>query len=71
MIHVFLCLSVSLSWDTKVAEVLGGSFRLATKELTREVTMRDLFSHRSGLSSGNLAVRATLPDQWSRLDVVR
>lgn len=59
-----------LTWDTKVKDILGPTFQLATEELTKEVTLRDLLSHRSGLSSGNLAVRATLPEGWTTSDVV-
>jgi CubicO group peptidase (beta-lactamase class C family) len=43
-----------LSWDTRIAE-LDPQFQLSDPVATREVTVRDLFSHRSGLSeeSGN------------------
>lgn len=61
----------NLTWDTRMADILGPEFQLATEELTREVTLRDLLSHRTGLSSGNLAVRATFPQGWTRAHLVK
>ncbi|KAL8606182.1 hypothetical protein ACOMHN_053454 [Nucella lapillus] len=61
----------NLTWDTRVVDILGPEFQLATEELTREVTLRDLLSQRSGLSSGNLAVQATYPPGWTRRQLVR
>lgn len=39
-----------LSWDTRIAQ-LDPQFALSDPAVTREVTVRDLFSHRSGLST--------------------
>src|SRR5215469_10790196 len=40
-----------LSWDDKIAK-LDPEFALSDKNATAEVTVRDLFSHRSGLPTG-------------------
>lgn len=61
----------NITLDTPVARILGPDFQLATKYLTQEVTLRDLMSHRSGLSSGNLAVRATYPAGWTKAKLVQ
>ena len=61
----------SVTWDTRVSDILGPGFQLANEELTREMTLRDLLAHRTGLSSGNLAVQATYPDGRTRADLVR
>jgi len=42
-----------LSWDDRVIDHLIG-FRLSDPYVTREMTVRDLLSHRSGLSRGDL-----------------
>jgi CubicO group peptidase (beta-lactamase class C family) len=44
-----------ISWDDRVTELLPG-FQLSSPETTREVTIRDFLSHRSGLAteSGDL-----------------
>jgi CubicO group peptidase (beta-lactamase class C family) len=44
-----------ISWDDKVADLEPG-FKLSSPETTREITIRDFLSHRSGLatSSGDL-----------------
>src|SRR5215471_13459485 len=39
-----------VSWDDHVAEVMPG-FLLSKPETTREVTIRDFLSHRSGLAT--------------------
>ncbi|XP_025081576.1 uncharacterized protein LOC112556622 isoform X2 [Pomacea canaliculata] len=62
--------SKNISWDTRVKDILGPDFQLVTSEVTQEVTLRDLLSHRSGLSSGNLAVRSTYPQGWTKADLV-
>ena len=40
-------------WDTRVTDVLKG-FELYDPAATREITVRDLVTHRSGLSRGDL-----------------
>lgn len=69
--HGTLLSLASITWDSRARDILGSEFKLATEELTREVTLRDLLSHRTGLSSGNLAVRATYPDGVTRAELVK
>ncbi|XP_076437306.1 uncharacterized protein LOC143276590 [Babylonia areolata] len=61
----------NLTWDSRVVDILGPGFELATPELTQEVTLGDLLAHRTGLSSGNLAVLATYPEGWTRTRLVK
>ncbi len=42
-----------LKWDDKVADILPG-FQLADPLATRDLTVRDLITHRSGLARGDL-----------------
>ncbi|XP_064597703.1 uncharacterized protein LOC135464140 [Liolophura sinensis] len=43
---------MSSTWDTKVKDILGDSFKLSTEDLTNGVTIRDLLSHKTGLAAG-------------------
>ncbi|KAH9499251.1 hypothetical protein Btru_003530 [Bulinus truncatus] len=60
-----------LSWDTHLKEILGSTFTMASDRLSEIVTLRDILSHRSGLVSGNLAVRASLPSNISRKNFLK
>ena len=56
-----------LSWDAKVTDVMKG-FELADPAVTRELTVRDLLTHRSGLSRGDLL---WMGSDLSRAEVIR
>lgn len=44
----------SFGWDTKLSEILGKNFDLSDKSLRSEMTLKDLLSHRTGLSEGDI-----------------
>ncbi|XP_046544442.1 uncharacterized protein LOC124254642 isoform X2 [Haliotis rubra] len=48
----------SLTWTSKVKDVLGPDFAFVDEDRTRETTLRDLFTHRTGLQTAVLAIFA-------------
>ena len=54
-------------WDTRVTDVMKG-FELYDPAVTRELTIRDLITHRSGLSRGDLL---WMGSNYSRAEVIR
>ncbi len=56
-----------IGWDTRVTDVMKG-FELFDPAVTRELTVRDLVTHRSGLSRGDLLWMGT---NLSRAEVIR
>lgn len=54
-------------WDTRVTDVIKG-FELFDPAVTRELTIRDLVTHRSGLSRGDLL---WMGSNYSRAEVIR
>jgi CubicO group peptidase (beta-lactamase class C family) len=56
-----------IGWDDKVTDRLPG-FQLYDPAVTREITIRDLLTHRSGLSRGD---RIWLGSNLSRAEVIR
>ena len=59
-----------LTWDTPVQDVLP-AFRMADPYVTREMTVRDLLVHRSGLSLGAGDLLWWPPVTYTRQDVVQ
>jgi CubicO group peptidase (beta-lactamase class C family) len=55
------------SWDTRATDLLKG-FELYDPAVTREITVRDLVTHRSGLSRGD---RLWMGSNYSRAEVIR
>lgn len=56
-----------MKWDGKVAEYLPG-YQLYDGYASRELTMRDVLSHRSGLARGDLLWYGT---DYSRDEILR
>jgi len=56
-----------LAWDARVTDVIKG-FELYDPAVTRELTVRDLVTHRSGLSRGDLL---WMGSNYSRAEVIR
>ncbi len=56
-----------IGWDTRVTDVMKG-FELYDPAVTRELTVRDLVTHRSGLSRGDLL---WMGSNLSRAEVMR
>lgn len=59
-----------LSWDDKVIDHLPG-FRLADPYVTREFTIRDLLSHRSGLGLGAGDLMFFPETDFTRAEIIR
>lgn len=55
-----------MSWSTKVRHILGSGFEFITEERTRETTIKDLLSHRTGLSGLVLGILAGYPRNFTR-----
>ena len=58
-----------LSWDDKVIDRLPG-FRLYDPYVTRELTVRDLLTHRSGLGLGSGDLMLFPPSDFSRDEII-
>ena len=54
------------SWETPVVDILGQDFRFADDQLTRDVTLKDLLTHRTGLSTTNIPLFAGSPPGLTR-----
>lgn len=53
--------SSSYSWDTPVVDILGTDFELITEDLSRDVTVKDVMTHRTGLANPFLPALAGAP----------
>lgn len=58
-----------LSWDDKVIDRLP-SFRLYDPYVTREVTIRDILTHRSGLGLGSGDLMLFPPSDFTRVEII-
>ena len=58
-----------LHWDDKVTDLIPG-FRLYDPYVTRELTVRDLLSHRSGLGLGSGDLMLFPPSDFTRAEVI-
>ncbi|XP_067661438.1 uncharacterized protein [Haliotis asinina] len=61
----------SLAWTSKVKDVLGPDFEFVDEQRTRETTLRDLLSHRTGLQPAVLAMFAGFPKNFTRADLAK
>ncbi|XP_046573503.1 uncharacterized protein LOC124281613 [Haliotis rubra] len=60
-----------LTWDSKVADVLGGDFRFIDTERTKLTTIKDLMAHRTGLSGPSVALSYSYDPSYTRADLAR
>ncbi|WP_372784622.1 serine hydrolase [Phenylobacterium sp.] len=58
-----------LRWDDKVTDLIPG-FRLYDPYVTRELTVRDLLSHRSGLGLGSGDLMLFPPSDFTRAEII-
>ncbi|XP_046559560.1 uncharacterized protein LOC124268258 [Haliotis rubra] len=58
----------SLTWTSKVKDVLGPDFAFVDEERTRETTLRDLLSHRTGLQPAVLPSFAGFDPNFTRTE---
>ncbi|XP_046368648.2 penicillin-binding protein 4-like [Haliotis rufescens] len=61
----------SLTWTSKVKDVLGPDFAFVDKERTKETTLRDLLTHRTGLHPSVLPLFAGLDPNLTRTDFAK
>ncbi|XP_067661326.1 uncharacterized protein [Haliotis asinina] len=61
----------TLTWDSKVADILGGDFRFIDTERTKLTTIKDLMAHRTGLSGPSVAVYYSYDPSYTRADLAR
>nr|XP_022310445.1 uncharacterized protein LOC111115853 [Crassostrea virginica] len=54
LLGILMTKTKSFGWDTKLSEILGKNFDLSDKSLRSEMTIKDLLSHRTGLSEGDI-----------------
>ncbi|XP_076452708.1 uncharacterized protein LOC143288244 [Babylonia areolata] len=54
-----------VSWETPLAAILGPDFRLGDDYITEHVTLKDLLTHRTGLSASILPMYVGVPDNMS------
>ncbi|XP_067661420.1 uncharacterized protein [Haliotis asinina] len=60
-----------LTWTSKVKDVLGPDFEFVDEERTRETTLRDLFTHRTGLQTAVLALFAGSDRNFTRAKLAK
>ncbi|XP_046368649.2 penicillin-binding protein 4-like [Haliotis rufescens] len=58
----------SLTWTSKVKDVLGPDFAFVDEERTRETTLRDLLTHRTGLQSSVMPIFAGFARNYTRTE---
>ncbi|XP_046575951.1 penicillin-binding protein 4-like [Haliotis rubra] len=61
----------SLTWTTKVKDVLGPDFAFVDEERTEETTLRDLLTHRAGLHPAGLAISAGFAPNFTTSDLAK
>ncbi|XP_046368647.2 penicillin-binding protein 4-like [Haliotis rufescens] len=61
----------SLTWTSKVKDVLGPDFAFVDEERTRETTLKDLLTHRTGLQPAVLPLFAGLDHNLTRTDFAK
>ncbi|XP_067660510.1 uncharacterized protein [Haliotis asinina] len=61
----------SLTWTSKVNDVLGSDFEFVDEERTRETTLRDLLCHRTGLQPAVITLFAGFPKKLTRADFAK
>ncbi|KAL8584486.1 hypothetical protein ACOMHN_016807 [Nucella lapillus] len=57
---VYLCL-IRYTWRTPIADILGEDFQFTSPQLSEQVTLKDVLSHRTGLATTNLPFFAGSP----------
>ncbi|XP_046363171.2 uncharacterized protein LOC124139841 [Haliotis rufescens] len=60
-----------LTWDSKVADVLGEDFRFIDEERTKLTTIKDLLAHRTGLMGPGVALFYKYDSTYTRADLAR
>ncbi|XP_046575843.1 penicillin-binding protein 4-like [Haliotis rubra] len=61
----------SLTWTSKVKDILGQDFEFVDEQRTREGTLRDLLSHRTGLQPAVLTLFAGFAKNFTRADFAK
>ncbi|WAR28085.1 GIGA6-like protein, partial [Mya arenaria] len=60
-----------LHWKTTVSDILGSEYGFIDDYRTRETTLRDLLSHRTGLANPDIGFMAGFPPSLSREDMCK
>ncbi|XP_067663680.1 uncharacterized protein [Haliotis asinina] len=55
----------SITWTTKVKDILGPDFAFVDEERTGKATLRDLLTHRAGLHPAKYAISAGFPQNFT------
>ncbi|WAR28088.1 GIGA6-like protein [Mya arenaria] len=61
----------SNAWTAKLSDILGSEYGFIDDHRTRETTLRDLLSHRTGLASPDNGFMAGFPPSISRADLCK
>ena len=60
-------LEFRLDWDTKVQDIMGSEYKFVDEYRSKETTLKDMISHRTGLASLDLgALLAGYPENVTR-----
>lgn len=59
------------TWSTKVTDILGHEYAFVDDYRTRELMVRDLLSHRTGLGNLDEGLIAGFPEHFSRADLCK
>ncbi|WAR28019.1 GIGA6-like protein [Mya arenaria] len=60
-----------LQWTAKISDILGSEYGFIDDYRTRETTLRDLLSHRTGLANPNIGLMSGFPPSTSREDLCK
>ena len=55
-----------LNWTAKVSDILGPDYEFVDSYRTKEITIRDLLSHRTGLARLDFGVDPVFPKSLTR-----
>lgn len=55
-----------MNWSAKVIDILGPGYGFITEERTRDSTLKDLLSHRTGLARLDIGLIAGYPRNFTR-----
>ena len=64
--HNKLLFHYRLTWTAKVTDILGSDYEFIDAYRTKELTIRDLLSHRTGLARLDFGVDPVFPKNLTR-----
>ncbi|WAR28069.1 hypothetical protein MAR_013773 [Mya arenaria] len=66
-----MAIGYRLQWTAKLSDILGSEYGFIGDCRTRETTLRDLLSHRTGLANPNIGLMSGFPPSILREDLCK